>query len=185
MKLLSEHYASVNDKKALFEINSALRYVDSEFEDLLPVLSSMLPHSITFNYLWTILPPDCLVVGKNSLDLDSIWRVRSHSVQNTQMGILLVMYAEYLTWDGEKVGSVKDTLQIPGFNGLKQIRELPYVPLKYHEDRDGIMQTVLERSRKVLKFWKPEFSHEEHHGTGLAQVYDQVERYPVSCQGTL
>lgn len=125
------------------------------------------------------------MVGKNSLDLDSIWRVRSHSVQNTQMGILLVMYAEYLMWDGEKVGSVKDTLQIPGFNGLKQISELPYVPLKYHEDRDGIMKTVLERSRKVLKFWKPEFSHEEHHGTGLAQVYDQVERYPVSCQGTL
>lgn len=146
---------------------------------MISVLPSLVPHSITFQYLWALLPPDCLVVGKDFLDFDSIWSVRSHSVERMQDGTFLVMNAENIVWDGSKAGSVRQTLRIPIFGGLKLIRDLPYVPLKYHPQQEAIVQQVLKRTSKALEFWKPGFSHREHQGTGLAEVYDRVEKYPV------
>lgn len=147
---------------------------------MIPILPSLIPHSITFEYLWTLLPPDCLVVGKDALDSDSMWSVRSHNVEQTQEGVMLIMKAENIVWDGTKVGNVKQTLQIPLFTGLKLIRDLPYVPLKFHPQREAVMQRVRGRSAKALKFWKPQFQHREHDGAALAEVYDKVEHYPVS-----
>lgn len=43
-----------------------------------------------------------------------------------------------------------------------------------------MIEEVRERSGRALMFWTPEFRHLEHSGTGLAEVYDKVEPYPVS-----
>jgi hypothetical protein len=179
LDLLAAHYRSINDKKATFEMDAALSFIDSEYSEMLSILPTLLPHSITFEYLWAILPSDCLLVGKNRLNFDSIWCVRSHVVEKTQEGIFLNMTAEYLVWDGTKVGRVDQALRIPIFTGVKLISDLPYIPLKYHPRREDVIREVKERSSKALEFWKPEFRHQEHHGTGIAEVYDKVEPYPV------
>jgi hypothetical protein len=179
LALLAAHYRSIKDKRATFEMDAALSFIESEYSEMLSILPTLLPHSITFEYLWTILPSDCLVVGKNRLNFDSIWCVRSHTVQETQEGIFLTMTAEYLVWDGAKVGRVDQALRIPLFTGVKLINDLPYIPLKYHLRRDAMIREVRKRSSKALEFWKPRFRHQEHHGTGIAEVYDKVEPYPV------
>lgn len=180
LEMLVEHYRSVKDRQSAFEIDAALSFITSEFEEMLSVLPTLLPHSITFEYLWAILPPDCLVVGKDYLNAHCMWCVRNHAVERTQDGIFLIINAEYLMWDGSKVGKVGTTLHIPLFSGIKLISDLPYIPLKYHERRDEIISIVRERSSKALEFWTPDFRHMEHHGTGIAEVYDKVEPYPVS-----
>ncbi|ORY18232.1 P-loop containing nucleoside triphosphate hydrolase protein [Clohesyomyces aquaticus] len=180
LEMLAEHYQGTKDRKAAFEINSALKFIESEYEDLISVLPSLLPHSITFEYLWALLPPDCLVTGQTLLGFDSIWCVRSHSVQKMDDGVFLVMNAEFIVWDGAKVGNVRTMLRIPIFSGLKSVEDLPYIPLQYHPNREAVMERVLERSSKTTKFWRPGFSHQEHHGTGLAEVFDKVEQYPFS-----
>ena len=182
LDILAKHYQLVGDKIGIFEINAALKFIESEYKETISVLPSLVPHSITFEYLWTLLPSDCLVVGKNALDFDSIWNVRSHSVQQMQDGFFFVMSAEYIVWDGVKAGNVRQTLRIPAFNGLKLIQDLSYIPLEYHPRREVVMQRVLKRSAKALEFWQPQFRHQEHHGTGLAEVYDKVEQYPVGTQ---
>ncbi|KAF1997704.1 P-loop containing nucleoside triphosphate hydrolase protein [Amniculicola lignicola CBS 123094] len=180
LEMLAEHYESIKDKKAIFEIKAGLKFIDSEFEEMISVLPSLIPHSITFEYLWALLPADCLVVGKNSLGLDTIWSIRSHSVQKMEDGIFLVMNAEYIVWDGSKIGNVRHMLRIGLFSGVRPIEELPYIPLKFHPRREEVMQIVRERSAKTIKFWQPKFKHKEHHGTGLAEMYDKVEHYPFS-----
>lgn len=180
LEMLAEHYRSIKDKQSAFEIDAALKFIDSEYEDMISVLPSLVPHSITFAYLWAILPPDCLVVGKDPLDFDSMWCVRNHFVEKTQDGVFLTMNAERLVWDGAKVGRVEHTLLIPIFTGVKPVSDLPYIPLKYHQRREAVIQSVQERSSKALEFWKPEFRHQEHQGIGIAEVYDKVEPYPVS-----
>ncbi|XXH03772.1 hypothetical protein Hte_010178 [Hypoxylon texense] len=185
LEILAEHYRGLGDDTATFEINSAFKFIESEYKDMISVLPSLVPHSITFQYLWALLPPDCLVVGKDSLDFDSIWSVRSHSVERMQDGIFLVMNAENIVWDGVKAGNVLQTLRIPIFGGLKLIRDLPYVPLKYHPQQEAIVQQVLKRTSKALEFWKPGFCHREHQGTGLAEVYDRVEKYPFSGRAVI
>ncbi|KAF2118078.1 P-loop containing nucleoside triphosphate hydrolase protein [Lophiotrema nucula] len=180
LELLVEHYRSVQDRQSAFEIDAALKFIASEFEELLSVIPTLLPHSITFEYLWAILPPDCLVVGKDYLNFHCIWCVRNHSIEQTQDGVFLTMNAEYLMWDGSKVGKVETALRIPLFAGVKLISDLSYIPLKYHQRRGEIIKSVRERSSSALEFWTPEFRHLEHHGTGIAEVYDKVEPYPFS-----
>ncbi|KAF2450414.1 P-loop containing nucleoside triphosphate hydrolase protein [Karstenula rhodostoma CBS 690.94] len=180
LEMLAEHYRSMEDGKSAFEIESALSFVAAEFEELLEVIPTLLPHSITFEYLWAILPPDCLVVGKDNLNFHCIWCVRSHSTQRMQDGVFLVMDAEYLMWDGSRVGKVETSLRIPLFAGVKLISDLPYIPLKYHPEREEIIENVRERSKRALTFWTPGFRHLEHNGTGMAEVYDKVEPYPFS-----
>jgi hypothetical protein len=182
LELLATHYRSIKDRKSAFEIDAALSFIDNEYKEMLSVLPSILPHSITFEFLWAILPSDCLVVGKDSLGFISMWCVRNHFVEETQCGIFLAMAAEHLVWDGAKVGTVEEKLTIPIFTGVKLISDLPYIPLKHHQRRNAVIESVRERSRKALEFWKPGFRHLEHHGTGLAELYDKVEPYPVGTQ---
>lgn len=136
--------------------------------------------TITFDHLWTILPPDCLIVGKDTLGYDSIWRVIIHRKNDTTDGVFLSLEAESLVWDGVKAGYKRQTLRIPAFKGIMEIQHLPYAPLDFHPKRDLIIEQARERSRKALAYWQPGFRHEEYHGTGLAQVGDKVEKYPVS-----
>jgi hypothetical protein len=46
--MLLEHYEMVQDTVSAFEIDAALKFVTTEFEELQSVLPSLLPHSITF-----------------------------------------------------------------------------------------------------------------------------------------
>lgn len=178
--MLAEHYRRIEDEKSAFEIEAALSFIAAEFKQLLDVIPTLLPDSITFKYLWAILPPDCLIVGKDALNIHCMWSVRSHSVQQMQDGIFFVIDAEYLIWDGTRVGTVQASLLVPLFAGVKLISDLPYIPLKYHPEREEVMKDVRERSSRALAFWAPGFKHLEHSGTGLAEVYDKVKPYPVS-----
>jgi hypothetical protein len=180
LEMLAEHYRSLKDWQSAFEMDAALKFIASEFGELISVLPSLLPHSITFEYLWAILPPDCLIVGQDYLIFDCIWCVRSHYVQNSQNGLFFVMEVENLMWNGSRVGRLETTLQMALFPGVRLISDLPFVPLKYHQNREQIVQSVRERSSKVLQFWTPNFRHMEHHGTGIAEVYDKVVPYSVS-----
>ncbi|CAI6033039.1 unnamed protein product [Clonostachys chloroleuca] len=157
LQMLAKHYSSVEDKVALFEMNAALKFIEEEYETMISILPSLLPHSITFEYLWALLPPDCLVVGIDSLDLTRIWRVRSHATVPIDGRIFFVMQAEVLEWDGDDMGYKQESLKIPIFEGFRVLEELHYVPLKHHPRRD-----------------------EEHQGTGLATPREELELYPFS-----
>ncbi|CAG9953903.1 unnamed protein product [Clonostachys rosea f. rosea IK726] len=180
LQILSKHYSSVEDKVALFEMNAALKYIEEEYETMISILSSLLPHSITFEYLWALLPPDCLVVGIDSLDLTRIWRVRSHATVPIDGRIFFVMQAEVLEWDGDDMGYTQESLKIPIFEGFRALEELPYVPLKYHPRREEVVEHIQQRNTRTLRFWKVGFQLQEHQGTGLATPHEKLELYPFS-----
>lgn len=181
--MLAKHYSSVEDKVALFEMNAALKFIEEEYETMISILPSLLPHSITFEYLWALLPPDCLVVGIDSLDLTRIWRVRSHATVPIDGRIFFVMQAEVLEWDGDDMGYKQESLKIPIFEGFRVLEELHYVPLKHHPRRDEVIEHIQQRNTQTLRFWKLGFQLQEHQGTGLATPREELELYPVSCCG--
>lgn len=180
LELLLAHYRNTDDKRGAFEITAALQCIDSEFKETLSMLPTLLPHSITFQYLWALLPPDSLVLGKNRLGFDSIWTVRSISYAEVRDVMCLIMRAEYIEWDGDRTGLVAQRLLIPVFKGIVQIEDLPYIPLKFHPGRDHVITRILDRSARTVEFWKPGFRYQEYRGTGLAEMRDKIQSYPVS-----
>ncbi|CAH0054510.1 unnamed protein product [Clonostachys solani] len=180
LQILAKHYSSVEDKVALFEMNAALNFIEKEYETMISILPSLLPHSITFEYLWALLPPDCLVVGIDSLGLTRIWRVRSHSTVPIDGRLFFVMKTEVLEWDGDDMGYAQASLKIPAFEGFRALEELPYVPLKHHPRREEMVEHIQQRNTRTLRFWKLGFQLQEHQGTGLATPREELELYPFS-----
>jgi hypothetical protein len=178
---LAKHYSRINEKTSLFEIQAALNFMKSEYGEMISILPSMLPHSINVEYLWALLPPGSLIMGKNALGIETIWNFCSHYVEKTTEGIFFFMDAEQIVWDGVKVGNARQLLLIPIFECMKLIQELSYLPLKYHPQHGSIIQSVVERSSRVLQLWQPQFSHLEHRGTGLAEVDNEVQQYAVTA----
>lgn len=180
LELLVGHYKSFDDKTATFEIKAALNLIEKEYKDMISVLPSLLPHSITFEHLWSLIPPGSLLVGQNDLDFTDIWRALSCAVKETGEGVFLFIVAESIVWDGDKMGYSSTMLKVPEFSGLTTIGDLPYVPLKYHPRREAVIQKVRQRSAKGIKFWTPRSRLQEYQGTGLAEVGDKIQRYAVS-----
>ncbi|OHE97571.1 hypothetical protein CORC01_07186 [Colletotrichum orchidophilum] len=189
LELLATHYAASGDaadKPALFEIRSALAFITQEWAHTDSLLSSLLPHSISFDLLWVVFPPECLVIGKDELGFDNIWRARTHSVVRQQDGSNnFVIVAEQLEWDGSVLGYARTRLTVPGFNGLIPMEDLPYIPLKFHSGQRALMERILVRGEKKLKFCKKGFKIQQYSGRGLRKVEKDVISFVRSRDGDL
>lgn len=167
LQLLAEHFEVNGDSSSLFEIQAGLQFIQTEWATTHLALQSLLPSSRTFDYLWTVFPPDCLIVGKDPLAGTSIWRTRSAQQQQTQNGVIFSISAEYVDWDGKRLGIVRQKLTIDAFTGTLAIADLPYVPLRYHPHRSSVTQRVLERAQKKLGYCELGFQIKEHEGLGI------------------
>ncbi|KAF8859460.1 P-loop containing nucleoside triphosphate hydrolase protein [Acephala macrosclerotiorum] len=175
LELLAEHYQSVGNAQGLFEINAGLQFIQEEWSTTISALDSMLPHSMSFDYLWAILPPDCLVIGKDMLERPSVWRIRSHAVSRQQDGsMIMTLKAESLDWNGKRLGIAERPLVIRAFTGSMSLEDLPYVPLRFHSGAKSIMEKILRRSQRKLEFCRSGFKVQEHEGRGITEIDEKL-----------
>ncbi|KAI0535349.1 P-loop containing nucleoside triphosphate hydrolase protein [Xylaria digitata] len=179
LQLLAGHYTRQNDDLALFEINTALKFIGQEYpESTLANITAEAPDWITFDKLWTLFAPDCLVVGKDYFGATSIWRARSHAIKRLEDGsYVFEITGEYLEWNGRKLGNVYQALVIPSFEGVVALEDLAFSPLKRHSQEKGIKERILKRSERKARFCKLGHEIQEHEGLGLAEVREKILRY--------
>lgn len=61
------------------------------------------------------------------------------------------MWAWMWDWDGKRMMKVEYELKFERFRGTRPITELPYYPLEYHENPEGLMEEARERAVMYLK----------------------------------
>lgn len=179
LQLLARHFRQLEDSQSLFEIEAGLQFIQTEWSQTQAALDSLLPTSISFKNLWAIFPPDCLVVGKDPLSGNRIWRSRSAVEKRTDNGIIFVISAESIDWNGKNLGLVRSQLTIDDFSGTLAIGDLPYAPLRYHPRAKVVMQRILERSQKKLTYCSRGFQIRDHEGLGLTTRVDPQGRRVV------
>lgn len=170
----------MDDKTAVFEIQAALNLIEKVYKDMICLLPSLLPHWISFEHLWSLIPPGSLIVSRDDLGFMDIWRALGCTIRKAPDGTFLFITADHIVWDGDEMGYSYRTLQIAEFSGLMMIDDLPYIPLKHHPNQEEVMQIVRQRSDKAIKFWKRGYQLQEHQGTGLAKVKREIQPYAVS-----
>ncbi|KAK8249069.1 P-loop containing nucleoside triphosphate hydrolase protein [Phyllosticta capitalensis] len=171
LELLSTHYQSVQDTESLSEIKVGLQFIHTEWSQMQLSLNSLLPSSITFEYLWAIFPPHCLIVGKDDLDSTSIWRVSSIVLEQSSRGaIRFIIMADFIEWDGEHVGMASKKFVIIRFTGSFLVADLPCVPLRYHPRASAIIEEVLKRNEKKFKHCRRGFQIRNHKGFASISV---------------
>jgi hypothetical protein len=104
--------------------------------------------STTFENLWTLFAPETLIVAKPFLNTKQILKVADYS---TAPHVFRV-WAWQWDWNGTIMVKVKYDLRVERFRGERDVANLPYYPLTYHEGGpDALRAIVRERSLDFIK----------------------------------
>ncbi len=163
------------DEKAHFEVlkqsAAALMLTTEEFGSTMEAVGNLLVTcDITFDLIWTLLPPNEVVFALNKLAEKRVYWAHGHEYQKEEDGSLaLNIDCGYVDDDGKRIGRAQATIiKIPQFEGKRKITDLPIFPLKYHPEKSGIREELLGRGRTRLKFRQQRFH--EYNGLGLTEV---------------
>ena len=103
----------------------------------------------------------------------------------TILYVLTVVFQYYV--DGKNFGYTKDSVIIRSYNGYKPLMESHIEPLKYHPEKDSIIEKFVKRGKKFIDLHG--IHHCEYDGTAevLAdnrKVTDQGEEDEFPLQAT-
>ncbi|KAK2596210.1 hypothetical protein QQS21_006358 [Conoideocrella luteorostrata] len=102
---------------------------------------------VSFEHLWTILPPECIIYGhKEGKPVAALFK-RGHYVR-TNCGPAYNLDCRIIEWDGVKMGWNSVTMQVPGFLGFENFTCLPCYPLEYHHSSEAVKEMLRERGRR-------------------------------------
>ncbi|KAJ5885543.1 hypothetical protein N7495_010053 [Penicillium taxi] len=105
---------------------------------------------ITFEALWTLFPPGCLVYGKVFQDQDQVFIVEDNTRPWPSRDTFDLKCWAY-DWDGYQFKRLPLRLKFDSFDDEKPINSLPYYPLKFNEDSDGLRSKLMQRGMKYRK----------------------------------
>lgn len=139
---------------------------------------------ITFSTLWAILPPNELVFTLDTLGEPRVYRAISHEVrQNQDCSFYLAIVCGFVDDDGDRIGNATSKeINLQGFAASKKIADLPIFPLRFHPEKDRIIDELTTRGKKRLQLRGRQFV--EYHGHGLHEKmlpsgHTRVQRFNV------
>uniref|UniRef100_A0A1Y1K6Y8 AAA+ ATPase domain-containing protein n=1 Tax=Photinus pyralis TaxID=7054 RepID=A0A1Y1K6Y8_PHOPY len=141
------------DKKRK-ELKVLVKYLDKDYakvkESLYPMLESGI---ITFDYLWALWKPGSLVYSSTYgfAEDPRVFKVEL-AVRHSSLlrGEFYFVDGKYLEFDGKRFGHGTLAEEIAEFQGTRKITSLPFYPLPYHKDEDGIRRMLVERGKKFV-----------------------------------
>jgi hypothetical protein len=112
--------------------------------------------------LWTLFPVGTEVVAKPFADMEQIFIVKdfwytpdAQSSLVSRAGPEAILECWCYDWDGLELTKSTYHLPIPKMGKPKSILELPYYPLKYHPDKDGLREKLIKRGKRFKDLCLP------------------------------
>ncbi|KAK5400932.1 hypothetical protein LTR06_011101 [Exophiala xenobiotica] len=127
IEFLKTHYASTRDK-----LTALVQHKEITF-NLLPVFFR--PNSVIYVIPSTSENSRCLIFDSGKFKID-------HNKKHFEIS------CRYLTHDGKCFGEATIPIKIPEFDGIKKITSLGAYPLKYHPEKQDVVEQLTERGRK-------------------------------------
>lgn len=114
--------------------------------------------SIDFGNLWMVFRPGDYVYFK-VCGVEKVMKIL-HMKQNSAFPTASsswTLTGEKIAYDGKNFGYANDSLVIRSYNGYKPLMESHIKPLKYHPDKDSIIERFVKRGKRFIGL------HEVHH----------------------
>lgn len=151
----NEQSTASKDLKQLLEHISATAELMPYFQDFHPAKKSQ---RISYQYLWTIFPPGCLIYSKPVMAEDQVLLLQlaqeNRLGDSGKKGLVLTCWA--YDWTGEIFSRVAYDLEIESFDDTKPINMLDHYPLNYHRDPEKVRSDLIERGKKYRNLCVPE-----------------------------
>lgn len=142
------------DQALIDDVGTALRFVEEDYAGDIASVSSLLANEqITWDLLWTICPPNAIILAPKHGPLYQIQSLKLASSSykkrpnNTQY---FHIYGAIITHDGTDFGWGHLHLEIDKFDGAKQITSLAAFPLQYSNEREAVRERLVARGRQYL-----------------------------------
>lgn len=103
--------------------------------------------AISYDTLWTLFRPRTIIYSKH-------WdQHRAYRVDSCDYGTnALYVNADYVSFDGQKFGTVTVKHTIPKYDGLRKVKDLETMPFDLLEDAGKIRAELVERGRKFESY---------------------------------
>ena len=136
------------------DIGTALRFVEEDYAGDIASVSSLLANEqITWDLLWTICPPNAIILAPKHGPLhqtQSLKLVSSSYAERPNRTGYFSIYGAIITHDGTNFGWGHLQLEIDEFDGAKQITSLAAFPLQYSNGRESVRERLMARGRQYL-----------------------------------
>ena len=150
-----EEKEKLNPDQALIDdIGTALRFVEEDYAGDIASLSSLLANEqITWDLLWTICPPNAIVLAPKHGPLHQIQSLKldeSSYQERPNRTLYFHVRGAIITHDGTDFGWGHLDLEIDKFDGAKQITSLAAFPLQYSKECEAVRERLVARGRQYL-----------------------------------
>ncbi|KAI0538963.1 P-loop containing nucleoside triphosphate hydrolase protein [Xylaria digitata] len=104
---------------------------------------------ISFEDLWAILNPGCLMILNAGGDTRATKLLEAHLIPKTESQTAQYnLKLAYVDWNGEFCGLKVTSKVVCDYEGLKQVALLPAYPAEFHPDWKEVSQRLISRGRK-------------------------------------
>ncbi|KAL7626245.1 hypothetical protein AAE478_003015 [Parahypoxylon ruwenzoriense] len=141
--------------------------------------------AISYDQLWTLFPPGKIAHAK-ILNQHRAFRIQSYFYDDLGNNPVFSLGADFVDFDGERLGTRRADLFVPKYPGARQLKELDIVPLDLVDDADQVRAELIERGRKFEKYVGQHF--EQYDGVALkktGQGYAKINvrgRVMIDCE---
>ena len=142
------------DQALINDIGTALRFFEEDYAGDIASVSSLLANEqITWDLLWTICPPNAIIIAPKHGPLHQVQglKLASSSYLKRLNGTeYFGISGAIITHDGTDFGWGHLDLEIDIFDGAKQITSLAAFPLQYSHEREAVRERLVARGRQYL-----------------------------------
>ena len=112
--------------------------------------------TIEFEWLWSLFRPGCdVVVQNNSVTETPIeWcaKLKSFKVREDPSGLCWLITVQHTAFNGQWFWRGETDFRFPAFTGTVPIVQLPAYPLKYHQQKDLLIEASVECGAMYEKY---------------------------------
>ncbi|KAL2131274.1 hypothetical protein VTI74DRAFT_5305 [Chaetomium olivicolor] len=139
-----------SDTESLEHLNLLLNWIKTHFEADIAAYERCVNSDhkvIPYDRLWTLFPPGTIAYCK-LLTQNRAFRVLDNWYDTSEIAPCLGLRADFVDYDGERLGTRRIELAVPKFTGTRELSELSTIPLDLLDDAADLREELVARGRK-------------------------------------
>lgn len=166
------------DEESTAQLRLLVKWIQTHFEQDITAYEKCVSgglRAISFDQLWTLFPPKEIIHAKvlnqhRGFQVQSCWYDEGETP-------VFSLWASFVDFDGEKLGTRKAELFVPKYAGTRQLAELTTMPLALLADADEIRAALVDRGRKFEGYVGQHFA--QYDGAALRKTEQGYARTNV------
>lgn len=144
--------AKIDDELILKHVELLKNVVSPEIKPHLEAQEDLIKHGvITYEYLWTLFPPDTEVYTQTESG-ERLFIARRCWYRKNRASTTFVVDCEFIDFDGTILGYAMERLEVEQFGGHRPINEINPVPVAFVPNLQDMRQRLTKRGQMFEKF---------------------------------